>query len=500
MLPLIVRRLVPCLIFPLAAAAQLPVFDPSFAPNPNGSLNAAVVQPDGKLVIIGSFSQVAGAARTNIARLNADGSVDLTFTPSVSASLQGLALAPDGKILVGGFFSTFNGQPRNRLVRLNADGTTDSTFNPSITGNAVRAFLVLPDGRIVIGGDFTNVSGQSRTGLARLNADGTLDASFVGDTSGSTTPTASAGVFVLARQLDGRLLVGGQFASVNGQSRRALARLSAEGVLDAAFDPVGSGSPSIQALTVQRDGRFLVGGSFSAMSGQSRTYLARFLPDGSLDGSFSPSIGSTVFAASEQSDGKILIGGLFTSLFGSPRSYFARLNANGTVDSAFTHDAAGTTISTGPGVQFIIESADGRIVFGGSFTSASGIARSNLARLTAAAPGFPSAATAATATAGQPYTLSVVITGTPSTYQWRRNGVAIPGATASTYTIAQVQTSDAGVYDLVATNSLGSATSAPITLGVAFPPQIVTAPTSAIAIAGSSSAAFSVTATGTPTL
>jgi hypothetical protein len=119
---------------------------------------------------------------------------------------------------------------------------------------------------------------------------------------------------------------------------------------------------------------------------------------------------------------------------------------------------------------------------------------------------------AATATApmitDQPDSISVPEGGTATfelegngdpdpTFQWRKNGVDIPGATDSTLTITSVTPSDAGTYSVVVTNSAGSATSDDATLTVTDPPAIAisTQPAATDAVAGST-AAMSVIASG----
>jgi uncharacterized delta-60 repeat protein len=90
------------------------------------------IQSDGKIIIGGSFTTYNGTLINNIARLNADGTLDLTFNPGTGAndSVLGTAIQSDGKIIIGGGFTSYNGTAINRIARLNADGTIDLTFNP----------------------------------------------------------------------------------------------------------------------------------------------------------------------------------------------------------------------------------------------------------------------------------------------------------------------------------------------------------------------------------
>lgn len=90
------------------------------------SVSAAVTQPDGKLIIAGKFSAVRGVPRGNIARVNADGTLDPDFDPSLSGGIHCIALQPDGKILLGGDFTSLspNGASppikREHFARLNS--------------------------------------------------------------------------------------------------------------------------------------------------------------------------------------------------------------------------------------------------------------------------------------------------------------------------------------------------------------------------------------------
>jgi uncharacterized delta-60 repeat protein len=201
--------------------------DLSFDPGSgvNGPVQAVAVQPDGKVIIAGQFTTVKGLARSKVARLNADGSGDSSFNAGTGTGgwedyAHAVALQSDGKILIAGTFSTVNGTNRNNLARMNADGSLDGSFNPGSGVNGpISAVALQPDGKVLIGGDFTTVNGTNRNRIARLDADGGLDVSFDPGTG------ADGVVRALALQPDGNVLLSGDFTSVNGMLRPHVARL-----------------------------------------------------------------------------------------------------------------------------------------------------------------------------------------------------------------------------------------------------------------------------------
>src|SRR6266702_1172646 len=157
--------------FVLAALAQSPLPD-AFNPGANNYVNALAVQADGKILVGGHFFMLGGQIRTYIGRLNADGTLDTSFNPGTDRPVLSLAVQADGKILAGGYFSTLGGQNRNYMGRLNADGTLDTSFNPSAGGRpfvnaSVYSLAVQADGRILVGGGFSTLGGQSRTNIGR---------------------------------------------------------------------------------------------------------------------------------------------------------------------------------------------------------------------------------------------------------------------------------------------------------------------------------------------
>src|SRR5665213_574459 len=185
-----------------SAKAALTAND-GFDPNANSNVNAIALQPDGKILMGGYFTQLhplGGPVSGNayIARLNHDGSVDTGFTAGTDNVVRTVVLQPNGQILVGGTFSkvkptgSANSVTRNFAARLNADGTLDTTFNPNANG-VVYAMAYQPNGQVIIGGSFTTLqpngaaSATGRSCAARINSDGSLDAGFDPEPNGSVS-------------------------------------------------------------------------------------------------------------------------------------------------------------------------------------------------------------------------------------------------------------------------------------------------------------------------
>ena len=307
-------------------------FDPGTGVD--GFIVTIAVQPDGKILVGGGFSTMNGQTRNNFARLNADGSVEstATFNPGTGANgeVQGMAVQPNGKILIAGNFTTVNGQARTRIARLNADGSVEgtATFNAGTGANGtVTSVVVQLDGKILLGGTFILVNGLSRNYIARLNPDGSLE----GTATFNPGTGANDHVYNLALQPDGKIVIGGQFTIVNGQVRNRIARLNANGTLEgtATFNAGTGASDIITSVVLQTDGKILITGHFQAVNGQLRSRIARLAANGSVEATatFNPGTGgdTNIFCAAVQADGKILLGGEFTTINGQPRNHIARL-------------------------------------------------------------------------------------------------------------------------------------------------------------------------------
>ncbi|MCD9854806.1 T9SS type A sorting domain-containing protein [Epilithonimonas sp. JDS] len=366
----------------IGLSAQAGMLDTTFSNTGtglSGNADDIIVQPDGKILVSGYyFASYNNVSRNRIARLNANGSLDTSFDPGfgANASIYDMALQSNGKILIAGNFTTYNGTAINRVARINADGTLDTTFNPGAgPGNVVYSLVLQPDGKILIGGNFVTFGSAVRRYIAKLNADGSLDSSF------DTGTGANGSIDNMVLQPDGKVIVTSYgFTTYNGISRKRIARLNADGTLDVSFDPGNGADADIYAVALQPDGKILIGGQFKNYNNITANRIARLQANGSLDATFNQGTGADWHISDIvlQADGKILAGGNLTTYNGTARKYFARLNAGGTLD---------TTFNTGSGPNDVIASIavqpDSKILISGNFSSYNATNRSRIARISA---------------------------------------------------------------------------------------------------------------------
>jgi uncharacterized delta-60 repeat protein len=351
------------------------------APGTNDTVNAVIPQPDGKVIVAGRFTQANNVGRNRIARFNFDGSLDTTFDPGTGADgeITAAVLQPDGRIVVAGRFTSFNGFTHNGICRLNANGSVDQTFGlgNGINNPAALALALQRDGRIIVGGQFSQIDLTQRFNLARLNTNGSVDLSF----DPLNGPSGDVNAIVI--QPDGAIIIGGTFIGYNGFARGGIARVLANGVLDPSFDSgVGTGG-NVFALALQHNGQIVLGGRFAQYSGINRTFIARVFSNGSLDLGFNPVPDSWVQSLAVEPDDRILVGGFFTEINGVGRSRIARLNTTGSVDTTFDpgFGCLGTLTNDATQVRSIALQLFGRVLAGGAFTSYDNSLRFNIVSL-----------------------------------------------------------------------------------------------------------------------
>ena len=313
----------------------------------NGEVRTILVLPDGKILVGGTFTAIRANAvaasdttRNRLARFNADGSLDTSLTVDANGDVRVLVPQTDGKFMVGGSFTTIAGVGVTRLARLNSNNTLDTSFtSPDIRNGEVRA--IIPENTdadpamesYIVGGSFTDVRGSgNRNRLARINSDSSL-AAF--------NPNANNVVFDMVRLSTGRLMVGGAFTGFtdsggNFIARTRLARLNDVGTVDETFGQEVNGE--VRKLHLEANDNVMVAGIFTQLGDFQRRGLGRVLGAGTIDPIYAPEPDNEVRSMVTLADGKLLIGGIFNNAGGVTQQLVGRLEVNGTADLGFDRD------------------------------------------------------------------------------------------------------------------------------------------------------------------
>ncbi|HKP05111.1 MAG TPA: delta-60 repeat domain-containing protein [Chthoniobacterales bacterium] len=372
----------------------------------NGLVLASRLQADGKLVISGQFSEVHGASRPGIARLNVDGTLDTSFNPGIGTDygVGDIVIQPDGKIIIAKLVYDYSGGsdwPAS-VKRLNSDGSLDSGFDPGRVisfygtnpGGRVYGFVLQPDGKVVVFGQFYYIitgpnSNVPRSCVARFNSDGTFDPTY-NPGAGVVHYKGPSHTFVFhaVRQNlganAGKIIISGMFDGVDGHSVRNLARLNPDGSYDTTFYSNSGTDDILSGLFVQSDDQILGFGHFESFDIFSRHNIVRLNADnGHVDPGFSTEEfldydhGAKVLGMAQQADGKLIAVGQFHSLGAATANNVVRLESNGARDASFSGTGAGP--STWNIATALVQPGDGKIFLGGYFSSYGGQVRQSIA-------------------------------------------------------------------------------------------------------------------------
>ncbi len=357
--------------------AQSGSFDPTFSVGTGGNsqVNRLEIQADQKIIIGGEFSSFNSTPNRGLVRLNPNGSIDVNYVSNlvrVDGPVRASALQLDGKLLIGGLFDSIGLIPRKNMARLDSSGHLDTTFQIG-TGFNNEVFAISENGqRILVAGFFNSFNGVSVPSLVCLLPNGQIDANFI------LPNNVFLSINLLKLLANNSAYIGGNFTNYNGTSVGRLIRIHPNGSLDTSFN-IGSGfNSTVTSLSIQADGKLLVGGNFTSVNGHVINRLVRLNPNGSIDTAFNVGTGanSNVATLCIQPDGKIIIGGGFTTFNGMNYARIARLLGNGSIDTSFN---VGT--GTNGNLTNIKQQADGKIVATGSFSMYNGISASRVVRL-----------------------------------------------------------------------------------------------------------------------
>ena len=325
------------------------------------AVTSLAMQADGNLLVGGTFKNVGGGAcpavatpyittglRPFFARLmtagTGTGAVDTAFIPNVSSTVHSIIpdIGASKQIMAAGNFykmhCTYCGiasQPTTTLHVYNP-GTADQVSVPACTEDNGDGLTYVDYGQCMSNGsDLVNY-------VVLLNSNGSRDTSFQ-----SQRDVGQDLVYDIARQSDGKVLVGGAFnPDTDFTSYPFLQRLDSSGNIDGSYTPNANGP--VKDLALQSGDNLITAGSFTVMGGATRNSLARLTSAGGLDATFAPSANGPVAAIySSPSGTQITVGGGFTSIGGVARSYVARLINDNTTTTTTTISAPLSTYGTG---------------------------------------------------------------------------------------------------------------------------------------------------------
>ena len=300
------------------------------------SIFAVDLQSTGKAIVAGYFQNIIGGegqgdnySANNIVRLDINGYPDDTFNigTGFNDNVEDIIVLSNNSILACGYFILFNGAGTGYLTKLNSDGTLDTVFNDNFVSNGatpvLHSMVVQSNNKIVFAGGNGFVS--------RIGSDGLVDGTF-------SSPTINGAVYAVAVQDNGKILVGGDFTTVNDNTVASICRLNSDGSFDASFAPAGNGfqyygggggysNSSILDIKIQADGKILVGGGFNSYNSELRNYICRLNSDATIDSSFGNpyDFDKSVLSINYISSNSILVGGNFRH----PRIGFVKLTSTG---------------------------------------------------------------------------------------------------------------------------------------------------------------------------
>ena len=352
------------LLFSAAALAQLALSAPNLLLQAAGSVSAIARQADGKIIVGGSFNYVNGVLRNNIARLNADGSLDASWNPDADRAVSALAIDGDGNVYVGGSFSTIGGLTRYALAKLDgASGAAAGSWNPFV-GGQVHA-LALDNASLFAGGMFISSDSQDNTISNLIKVD------VASGQVSPWNPQVDGSVYALALDGTTNLVVGGDFSHMGPTARKHLAKVSVTTASAMAWSPDPDGN-SVRALAWDGSGNLFVGGDFTHINGQARDYLAQADSAGVIT-AWNAQADASVAALLPDGLGNLYVGGFFTHIGGQARKHLAKLDASASA-LPWAADADG-------GVEALALDGSSNLYVGGMFQTMSGLARLGVARL-----------------------------------------------------------------------------------------------------------------------
>lgn len=299
------------------------------------SFNTAVSLQGSTVVRVFSyFDYIYTYSGRGVIRHKPDGSVDTSFgSKSFSRDISWIDRTIEGDIFCSGVIN-FVGVTKKDFVKTTVNGSIIDTFDADLRTGGLVTTVVSGENDFIVGGVFDKVNNIASGGIVKLKSDGTIDNSF-------QTGTGFKGdVATVARQADGKLIVGGNFTTYNGTASAPLIRLNSNGSKDTGFSvsPFSS-SASIRKILVQNDGKIIVLGNFTKYGSTTISNFIRLNSNGSLDASFNSDnllLGQYIRDCLLQPDGGVLVAYFSNNMQSSGyTSNVKRFLPDGSLDATF---------------------------------------------------------------------------------------------------------------------------------------------------------------------
>ncbi len=461
--------------------------DASFRSSAPSGLNTVAIQPYGDIWVGGLFWTLNGQPRAYFGGFAQNGVLLANSVLGADAEVWTLASLPLGAFVAGGDFSHISGENRSRLAWMDGSGQPVPGWNPGASGR-VRTVAAQADRSVLVGGDFSRLGGQLRDGLGRVLPDARVDETI--------DLGSAASVRALAIQPDGKILVGGSFEFLGTSNRRNLGRLEnptpATQSLTYADSKLiwrrGGSSPEVWRVTFETstdgvnwswlgdgvyfDDRWEQGGVTLAPGAnvRARGWLTGGAGNGStwfVETLMAPLPVSPSILQQPVSEVRCAGAGQGTKL---------TVIADGT--GPFTYQWRKDGVDLADNANYQGAHKDSLLIIGlsapttGSYDvvvrNAAGSVTSDAATVTIIAPPvITSQPASVTAPPGANVTFQVGATGVQMSYQWRKDGVPLPGQTGTSLTLNNVQPADRAWFDVVLSNTCGDVvTSLPALLTV----------------------------------
>ena len=345
-----------------------------------------VLKQLGCWVTFATLGACGAATGLGVGSNEAKGILDDSFNTNLGTGFTGpvdaIVVQADGKIVVGGRISAFQGSPIGSIYRLKSDGSKDTTFK-AVTGfdERVTCLALQSDGKILVGGAFASYNGIGVGHVARLSADGDLDTDFNTQLGAGFDSTVNT----VAVEGDGSLWVGGEFTTVSGVAAKGLAKLAPTGLVSASFQTaLGTGfNLGVNAIAFTSSGDALVSGSFTTYQGGVAGRIVKLKSAGTLDTDFTTTLGAGFNSAVktlavDTNSGHVLAGGAFDYFQSLKALYFASFGESGSFD---TLSGPNKGSGTNAAIESIAVQTNSKIVIGGSFEKAGVLSVGHLYRI-----------------------------------------------------------------------------------------------------------------------